>query len=481
MVHGIQVGLAPKSHNLMAQINLLCCRAGGIDFVIQLDRVIGVVESGPLTPLPYAGDAFEGLVDAIGQVMPRVNLAQMLGARSDEGGILVVVMDKGGSLALRVQQVKTMINVDGEQLLTNTSAARAKHDLFMSVVESGGESYFLLDVDRLALSDALQILPPDGEVMLAESLPLAVEEETLADTHIPYLLVEISGETYAFESAEVEELHVSGPVRPMPGAPPWVLGLIDLRGKPMIALSTAMLLGRAQSEARDVCLVTQLKGGLEVALFVDRALGLDRFSPGLIYPMAQSMAGVQSYFVLEVDRIVGIISATNLVEQIVEQLVSAVPTAPWNSGEKPATQETAPHHQLLTVRVGDEWFGLTLERIERILSSVRLTALPSDVAHFDGMADVGDGIIPVIDLRKQVASSEGIHSASVKDQPPCILTLLEGAMAGILVDQVLSIRNVPADRFEPVKDGTKLPISHVVPLDGRMVSVLTIDRLLPAA
>jgi chemotaxis signal transduction protein len=54
-------------------------------------------------------------------------------------------------------------------------------------------------------------------------------------------------------------------------------------------------------------------------------------------------------------------------------------------------------------------------------------------------------------------------------------------MAGILVDQVLSISEVPAERFESVKDGSKLPISHVVPLEGRLISVLTIDRILPAA
>ena len=84
----------------------------------------------------------------------------------------------------------------------------------------------------------------------------------------------------------------------------------------------------------------------------------------------------------------------------------------------------------------------------------------------------------MIDLRKQVERTEGEHPGA---HPPCILTVLEGAMAGILVDQVLSIRSVPADKFEPVKDGAKLPISHVVPLDGHMISVLTIDRLLPAA
>jgi hypothetical protein len=81
-------------------------------------------------------------------------------------------------------------------------------------------------------------------------------------------------------------------------------------------------------------------------------------------------------------------------------------------------------------------------------------------------------------LRKQVARLE---PPAADAQPPCLLTVLEGAMAGILVDQVLSISEVPADRFEPVKDGSKLPISHVVPLEGRLISVLTIDRILPAA
>ncbi len=99
----------------------------------------------------------------------------------------------------------------------------------------------------------------------------------------------------------------------------------------------------------------------------------------------------------------------------------------------------------------------------------------------EGESNAGDGVVPVIDLRKQIGTRHLLPSHEASDQPPCILTLLEGAMAGILVDQVLSIRDIPADRFEPVKDGTKLPVSHVVSLDGRMVSVLTIDRLLPAA
>jgi chemotaxis signal transduction protein len=462
----------------MAQLHLLCCKAGDMTLAIPLDRVIGVVETGPLTPLPYTAEAFEGLVDAIGQVMPRINLSKLLGREQQEGKILVVVMDKGGSLALRVQQVTTMVDIESEQILAHGAEARAVNELFLSQFPHAGQTHYLLDIDRLAASEQLRVLPPDGEVMLAEAPAPDLPEDLPTDSHIPFLLVEIGAKTYAFESSEIEELNVPGPLRVMPGAPPWILGLIDLRGKPVVALSTALLLGHPRNGGEEICLLAELDAGLEVALFVDRALSLERFPPEQVYPMGQAMAGVNSYLVMEADHIVGVISPTKLVEQVRSELVTLIPFNARPQAAVPTSKEASQSHQMLTVRVGDELFGLTLERIERILASVRLTPLPTTAEHFDGMADVGDGVVPVIDLRTQVARTA---PPSPDAQPPCLLTMLEGAMAGILVDQVLSISEVAADRFEPVKDGSKLPISHVVPLDGKLISVLTIDRILPAA
>jgi chemotaxis signal transduction protein len=60
----------------MAQLHLLCCKAGDLTLAIPLDRVIGVVETGPLTPLPYSADAFEGLVDAIGYLADAIAVAE---------------------------------------------------------------------------------------------------------------------------------------------------------------------------------------------------------------------------------------------------------------------------------------------------------------------------------------------------------------------------------------------------------------------
>ena len=64
--------------------------------------------------------------------------------------------------------------------------------------------------------------------------------------------------------------------------------------------------------------------------------------------------------------------------------------------------------------------------------------------------------------------------------PPCILVRLEGSLTGLLVDRVLSIFHVPADALEPVVNGQRLPISHVLRQEDRIVSILSVDRLLPA-
>jgi len=120
---------------------------------------------------------------------------------------------------------------------------------------------------------------------------------------------------------------------------------------------------------------------------------------------------------------------------------------------------------------------MTLDRIERIQASVVLTPLPSHIAYFDGMADVGDAIVPVIDLRRQ--QGRELRPFDMTARPPCVLTRLEGAMTGILVDQVLSIVDVAPERFEPVREASRLPISHIIAFEGQLMALLTIDRLLP--
>jgi chemotaxis signal transduction protein len=410
--------------------------------------------------------------------MPQVDVASMLALRSAAGGMLIVVSDRGGSLALRVMQVTGMIEVDDDSNLAPTAArARAVNPLYMGECEHQGVIHHVLDLDLLATSEDLELSGPEGAVLLPEARTEARKEPE--QEWLPLLLLEIAGERYAIPNRSIVELNVPEGIRSMPGAPPWILGLIDVRGTPIVAVSTAMLLGRPTVEGHppDVCLIAELEDGFPVALFVDRAIGLERISPSLINPLPQAMAGIGGYFVLHEDEIIGLIDLAQLLSQVGAALRAAVPQRPAEAPQAQGAEERGQYQQLLSLRVGREFYAMTLDRIERIQASVVLTPLPSHIAYFDGMADVGDAIVPVIDLRRQAGRE--LRPFDMTARPPCVLTRLEGAMTGILVDQVLSIVDIAPERFEPVREASRLPISHIVAFEGQLMALLTIDRLLP--
>jgi chemotaxis signal transduction protein len=462
----------------MAQRDLLCCDLVDVHVAVPLERVIGVAEGGLVTPLPYSAPSFEGLVEVFGQVMPQVNLATLLTLPPAAGGILVVVSDRGGSLALRVVHVTGMIQIDGDRLTPTGARARALHPLYMAEFEHQGVPHYVLDLDLLATSDELELSAPEGAVLLPEARPDAHGERAEEQEWLPLLLLEIAGERYSIPTRAIVELNVPDGIRSMPSAPAWILGLIDVRGTPIIAVSTATLLGRpTDGPPPDVCLIAQVEDDLPIALFVDRAIGLERVSPSLIHPMQQPMVGINGYFVMHDNEIVGLIDPKLLLSQVAPTLRAAIPEKATAAAAEARAEDLGQYQQLLSLRVGRELYAMTLDRIERIQASVQLTPLPSHISYFDGMADVGDAVVPVIDLRRQQGTA--LQPFDTSERPPCILTVLEGAMTGILVDQVLSIVDILPERFEPVSEASRLPISHVVVHEGQLLALLTIDRLLP--
>lgn len=133
--------------------------------------------------------------------------------------------------------------------------------------------------------------------------------------------------------------------------------------------------------------------------------------------------------------------------------------------------------QLVVFRVGGQRFALNIFQVERILRYQEPTPLPRTPDFLEGMLPYGDGSIPLVDLRKRLSTG-----APIREETRIMVLEWEQGRIGVVVDAVLEVRKVPADRITPptplVKGLAAEFISGVVKLDDRTVVVLSAGRLL---
>ena len=462
----------------MERLDFLCIVAGAHRVAIPLSLVLSVEEVRPLTQLPFSPELVEGLVMALSRVVPQMSLAAVLGGKPRAGGVLVVVAASDDVRALRVDQVTGMVQIEVEATKPTDETERAAQPLLTARFEALGAEWHVLDYSRLTFEQ--QMHPAEGasgEALIASCGDDADEGRPPVndvDERLPLLVVEIAGESYAVPTSDIVELLIPGVVRSMPAAPAWVAGIIDRRGVPLLVLSTAMLLGRPLISSSTITLVVNVPGASEVGLMIDRAVGIERIHRSAIHGVPRDMAGVSNYFVLETENIVGIIDLVALTGQVgdaVAELAPAKPGAP--AAIEIVLESTKSSQKLLAVRLGRELFALPVDRVERIQASIVLTPLPQHGTGFHGMADVGGAMVPVLDLRR------AIEHSGLDPHPPCTVVRIEGALAGLAIDQVLRIVDIPDDDVEEVAMHPRLPVSHIAHSGDQMLSVLVLDRILP--
>ena len=465
----------------MERLDFLCVLAGARRVAIPLNLILSVEEARPLTPLPFSPDLVEGLVMALDRVVPQMSLAAVLGEEQRVGGILVVVAASDDVRALRVDQVTGMVQIDIEATRPIDEVARAAQPLLTASFEALGAEWSVLDYSRLTLEQKMDLSEsPNGESLIANAADEADETtggRTPADEidqRLPLLVVEIAGESYAVATSDIVELLIPGVVRSMPAAPAWVAGIIDRRGAPLLVLSTAMLLGRPSLARSTITLVVNIPGAGEVGLMIDRAVGIERVHRSAIHIVPREMAGVTHYFVLETEHIVGIIDLPALIAQVGDAVAELAPREPAAAAAIEIVMGSVKSSQkLLAVRLGRELFALPVDRVERIQASIAVVPLPQPGTGFHGLADIGGAMVPVLDLRR------AIDHAGMDPNPPCTVVRIEGALAGLVIDQVLRIVDIPDNHVEEIAMHPRLPVSHVAHSGDELLSVLVIDRVLP--
>ena len=138
----------------------------------------------------------------------------------------------------------------------------------------------------------------------------------------------------------------------------------------------------------------------------------------------------------------------------------------------------------MAFKLAEEEYGLEILRVREIIGLMDITRVPRAAPYMRGVINLRGRVIPVIDLR----SKFGMEPAPPTDQTVIIVVQVPAASnedmtIGVLVDEVLEVRNIAADQIEPPPDVGVLCndgdfIVGVAKTERRVIFLLDIERAL---
>ena len=153
---------------------------------------------------------------------------------------------------------------------------------------------------------------------------------TTAAAAEPFILFELAGATYGVRSREIEQLEMVGAITPVPNAPPFVDGVVSVRGQviPVVSLRARFGFPRVECDLRSRLLVVR-REGRTVGFVVDSAREFIRIPPDAIQPPPEGVSGLNGRYLEGLahlgERLVLVLDMTDLFDPDAAEVPSTQP------------------------------------------------------------------------------------------------------------------------------------------------------------
>lgn len=135
--------------------------------------------------------------------------------------------------------------------------------------------------------------------------------------------------------------------------------------------------------------------------------------------------------------------------------------------------------QYVVFRLGETQFGVEISQVLRIVRLTPITRVPHAPHFLEGMINYHGQVVPVVDLKKRLALSEGNEYS---DRARILLVELGPQPIGMLVDTVTGILRLPDESIEPppemVAQVNGVYLTGVTHHEDRLIVLLDLSRLL---
>lgn len=136
--------------------------------------------------------------------------------------------------------------------------------------------------------------------------------------------------------------------------------------------------------------------------------------------------------------------------------------------------------KILIFLINDEYFGIDIMEVERILSFSPLTEIPDSPNFIEGVINYEGSILPIINLKKKFSMKNLIGSN--EDETKIIVSKQDQCKYGVMVDLVSEVKDISMDIVEEtpeiVKGISERYIKGLIKLNDKIVILLNLNTIL---
>ena len=135
--------------------------------------------------------------------------------------------------------------------------------------------------------------------------------------------------------------------------------------------------------------------------------------------------------------------------------------------------------ELIAFRIGEQEFCVDIMAVREIRGWTPATPLPRTPSFMKGVINLRGAVLPIIDLGVRF----GLNTSEPTDRHVIMVAHIGGRMVGLLVDAVSDIIQLKDEEVQPTpdvaSDHVKTFVKGIFALDGRMISLIELERILP--
>ncbi|RYG03215.1 MAG: chemotaxis protein CheW [Caulobacteraceae bacterium] len=140
---------------------------------------------------------------------------------------------------------------------------------------------------------------------------------------------------------------------------------------------------------------------------------------------------------------------------------------------------TGARRELIAFRIADQEFCVDIMQVREIRGWTVATPLPRTPSYMKGVINLRGAVLPIVDLGARL----GLTTSEPSARHVIMVVTVGGRTLGLLVEAVSDIIDVSDDMVQPTPDvacdTVKMFVKGLFAIDGRMVSLISLDRVLP--